>query len=106
MFAPYLQNTFQAILITDGTYTITIFIYKCGLLEWDNGVTIGYSAGDDPYDNYDPSSSNIACENSPDSEWNNVLYVISDEDPRVTIGKSNTSLFAIILTSLMTLQML
>ena len=87
-FFPF-QNSFQAIIISDEIYTYTIFIYKCGLLEWDNGVTIGYSAGGNPYDNYDPSSSEIACENSPDSEWNNVIYLISENDPAATIGKSH-----------------
>ena len=83
-----LQNTFQAILITDGTSSISIFTYKCGLLEWDNGVSIGYNAAGDAYDNYDPSSSDIACENDPGSDWNNVLYLLSENDPQLTIGKT------------------
>ena len=81
------QNTFQAILITDGTSSISIFTYKCGLLEWDNGVTIGYNAAGDPYDNHDPSSSDVACENDPGSDWNNVVYVLSENDPDLTIGE-------------------
>ena len=48
---------------------------------WDNGATIGYSAGGDPYDNHDPSSSDIACVNSPDSDWSNVVYQISSATP-------------------------
>ena len=75
------QNTFQVILISDGTYSYTIFTYKCGLMDWDNGATIGFNAGDDPYANADPSSKEIACVNSPDSDWNNVIYVISNSNP-------------------------
>ena len=80
------QNTFQALIITDGTYSYAIFTYMCGLLEWDNGVTIGYSAAGDPYENHDPSSEDVACENSPDSEWNNVVYRLSEENPEVVIS--------------------
>ena len=92
-----LQNTFQAILITDGTSSFSIFTYKCGLLGWDNGVTIGYNAAGDPYDNYDPSSSDIACENDPGSVWNNVLYILSENDPRLAIGKAFTSEISILI---------
>ena len=96
IFAPCQQNTFQAILITDGLSSITIFTYKCGLLEWDNGVTIGYNAAGDPYDNYDPSSSDIACENDPNSDWNNVVYVLSENDPDVTIGETLSVSYSVI----------
>lgn len=51
-------------------------------------MTIGFNAAGDPYDNYDPSSSDIACENDPGSDWNNVLYILSENDPRLTIGKN------------------
>ena len=84
-------------MITDGTSSITIFTYMCDLLEWDNGVTIGYNAGGDPYDNYDPSSSEVACENSPGSDWNNIVYVISEEDPLVTIGKYTMSCVTVLI---------
>ena len=59
-----------------------MFTYMCGLMDWDDTATIGYSAGGDPYDNHDPSSSDIACINSPDSDWSNVLYQISDASPQ------------------------
>lgn len=78
----YLQeNTFQAILITDGEYSYTVFTYMCGLMEWDNGATIGFVAAGGQYANNDPSSSDVACENSPDSKWNNVIYRLSDANP-------------------------
>lgn len=84
-FVLYFQNTFQAVMITDETYTLTIFTYKCGLMDWDTGATIGYSAGGDPYDNHDPSSRSVACVNSPDSDWSNVVYLLSEQPtPRKT----------------------
>ena len=59
-------------------------------MEWDNGVTIGYSAAGDPYENHDPSSSDVACVNSPNSDWNNVLYLISGESPEEAIPREYT----------------
>ena len=50
-------------------------------MEWDNGATIGYSAAGDPYDNNDPSSRAVACVNSPESDWSNVLYTLSESSP-------------------------
>ena len=53
-------------------------------MDWDNGATIGFNAAGDPYANNDPSSNDVACVNSPDSDWNNVIYVLSNtsaEDP-------------------------
>lgn len=77
------ENTFQAILITDGTYSYTLFTYNCELTEWDNGVTIGYSAGGDPFDNNNPSSSEVACLNQPFSNYSNVIYLLSDASPEI-----------------------
>ena len=48
-------------------------------MEWDNGATIGYTSNGDPFDNHNTSSGDIACVNSPDSEWSNVLYHLSNE---------------------------
>ena len=61
-----------------------MFTYMCGLMDWDDTATIGYSAGSDPFFNHDPSSSDIACVNSPNSDWSNVLYQISDADSEDT----------------------
>lgn len=93
-FLLYFQNTFQAVMITDETYTLTIFTYKCGLMDWDSGATIGYSAGGDPYDNHDPSSRSVACVNSPDSDWSNVVYLLSEQPtPRKTLHFIHFRLF-------------
>ena len=77
------ENSFQVIFITDGTNSYSVFTYNCELMEWDKNVTIGVNAGDDFYDNYDPSSSDIACLNLPDSNWTNVVYLLSNEPPEL-----------------------
>ena len=51
-------------------------------MNWENGATIGYNAAGDPYDNYDdPSPDEVDCVNSPDSNWNNVIYQLSEDSP-------------------------
>ena len=50
-------------------------------MEWDNGATIGFNAAGNPYANHDPSSSAVACVNTPDSDWSNVVYVLSNDSP-------------------------
>ena len=75
------KNTFQAILITDGTYTYTIFTYDCNLTEWGTTVTIGYDASGEAFENNDYTSSAIACSSLPQSNITNVIYRLSNEDP-------------------------
>ena len=77
------ENTFQAVLITDGNYSYTIFTYKCGLMEWDNEATIGFNAAGNPYENHNPSSSDVACINLEFSDWSNVDYLLSNENPEI-----------------------
>ena len=85
------ENTFQAILITDGTYSYTIFTYKCGLMQWDNGATIGFNADGGFFVNNDPSSSDVACLNSPKSEYSNLIFLLSNESPEIPLpGKNST----------------
>ena len=50
-------------------------------MEWDNNATIGYTSNQDPFDNHDPSSREVACVNRPDSDWSNVLYQLSKASP-------------------------
>lgn len=80
-------NSFQAILITDGVYSYTIFTYKCGLMEWGSSPTIGYNAAGESYANHDPSSPAIACLNSPDSDYYNVIYLLSNESPEFALPR-------------------
>ena len=57
----------------------------CGLMEWDNGATIGFSAAGNPFANYDPSSSDVACLNSPESNVTNVVFRLSDSSPELEV---------------------
>ena len=67
---------------TDGFDSFAILSYQCGLLNWEsaNGAVIGYSVNNKYYENYMLSMSSnvnkIACQQSPDSVWNTVLYHI------------------------------
>ena len=71
-------NTFQGILITDGTDTFAVFIYKCGGMEWGGGV-IGWQAGPSHYASHkssgDSDNYNIGCLYS--TSYSAVVYKLS-----------------------------
>ena len=74
-------NTFQGILITNGTGSYTVFTYECGAIGWGGGATIGYKAAESFYQNHalsGSSAASIGCVNSPASQWNNVVYQLND----------------------------
>ena len=77
------ENTFQAILITDGTYSYTIFTYKCGFMQWDRYATIGIKADANYFINNHPSSNAVACLNFPKSNYSNIIFLLSVEDPEL-----------------------
>ena len=54
-------------------------------MEWDNGATIGYNAAGETYENHDPSSSDIACLNYPDSNITNVVFLLSESSPELEL---------------------
>ena len=72
------SNSFQAVLITNGTKSYAIYTYKCDLIEWSNEATIGYNAAGDYYINHPFSGTaltdSIDCVHQPDSVWNNEIY--------------------------------
>ncbi len=90
-------------MITDSQWqSYAIFTYKCGLLEWSGDspfyAVIGYSAlglvyEDHPF-SYMASANDIACLNSPASEWSNVIYNLTDpaDIPIQDPGTSSVSL--------------
>ena len=49
-------NTYQAIVITDGIFTSTLFTHTCGNIEWSTigrqPAVVGYNAGGDFYENH------------------------------------------------------
>ena len=79
------ENSYQAVLLTDGTQSYTVFTYKCGELNWvRDAAAIGFSAGPSLYANHPLSrrsnvTASIACLNSPESPWSNVIYKVNKE---------------------------
>ena len=71
------ENTYQAILITDGTHSYAVFTYKCGLLQWGEGAIIGFNAPGEFYHNQELSYPGIDCVNYPTSVWTNIVYFLS-----------------------------
>ena len=64
-------------MITDGTYTYTIFIYDCNLAGWGTSATIGFNAGREAFENNEHTSIAIACSSLPLSSITNVIYRLS-----------------------------
>ena len=78
-------NTFQAVLVTDGTNSFAIFIYLCGDLDWTGGpggATIGYTASTEMFKNHrlsgSPFINSIACLNNPHNQFFTVVYALTD----------------------------
>lgn len=77
------ENTFQAVLITNGDDSYVVYLYECGLLEWTRGndtiidAIVGYSTPEQGrFANHPLSGSSsigqIACKNG--KQWNSVIY--------------------------------
>jgi len=73
-------------------------------MEWDNGATIGFSAAGSPYANHDPSSSAVACINTPESDWSNVVYLLSSASPEDHAPREFLSATHAILCNLFTIK--
>ena len=97
LFLNFQRNTFQAIIVTDGTETYAVFSYKCDLLQWTGywrHTAVGYSvqAADtstdfDQFVNHPLSLrsfiNDVACQNMENNiSWSNLVY---------KIGESNTT---------------
>ena len=77
-------NTFQAIMITDGSQTFVVYTYKCGDIQWDHlyyTSTIGYNIGGFHYNNYASSGIQkgiagiLGCPKiCPNTTFFNILY--------------------------------
>ena len=59
-----ITNTFQGILITDGSSSYAVFIYECGGMEWGGGV-IGWQQSLSEFNSHslsgDSNSNDIGC---------------------------------------------
>ena len=110
----HLQNTFQAVIISDGSKTYSIFTYKCDLLIWSNEATIGFNAASDYYVNHPLSgtvqANTLGCVNEvvDGSVWNNVIYdlvpgtVVSGPTPLspTSFGRFGCKCSALLLTNI------
>ena len=66
-------------MITDGSKSYAVYIYKCGLMGWSDEATIGWNAGGELYANHPlsglPAANKIACvHQTQGSDLNNVIY--------------------------------
>ena len=91
IFTPLQTNTFQGIVITDFTTSYAVFIYKCRDLGYSGSATIGFTAGDVLFSNHRLSgytAKNIACVNSDQNQWVNLVFKLTREDlqPTIPIG--------------------
>ena len=90
-------NSFQAVLVTDGTRSYSLFIYHCDLLQ-TGGAAIGFAASGNFLFNHRSSlgsdSSGVACSNRPHSDWNALLYPIHyDGKKRIRFYEFNSASF-------------
>lgn len=70
------NNSYQAVVITDGTKSYVVYTYKCGLMEWSGAAVIGYNAVGTYFENHNISGSrthDVACLALPE-EVNNLVY--------------------------------
>ena len=79
--SPLQTNTYQALVITDGVESYTVFTYNCQMMEWSGlyqHAVIGYNAFGSPFENHPlsgtPDILTIACENRPYTNWSNQVY--------------------------------
>ena len=80
------QNSYQAIVITDGADSYALFTYNCEQMQWtgywQHGV-VGYNAKGDYYDNHPASGfevvgTAVACANDLyGTPWNNLIFKTS-----------------------------
>ena len=83
------NNTFQGLVITDGTRSYTVFTYRCGLLQWSGldgfypHAVIGYNMRgqfiNHPLSGFSQVL-NVACSNTPATPWSNLVYAIGDRE--------------------------
>ena len=72
-------NTFQGILITNGSSSYAVFVYDCGSMEWGGGV-IGWQEGSSQYNSHylsgDINSNDVGCLYS--NTYSAVVFKIDD----------------------------
>lgn len=77
------MNSWQALIITNGQESYSIFTYQCGKIQWHRSTVIGYNAAGTMFENYLSTSAgslnpiDISCLNLPSSNWTSILYNVS-----------------------------
>lgn len=73
-------NSYQGIVITNGTDSFAIFTYQCGAMTWSGNATIGFNAGGSHFENHPlsgtSSAKSIACMNY-DTVWANLVFKLT-----------------------------
>ena len=99
MFPPLLlqNNTFQGLVITNGTRSYAVFTYRCGLLQWSGldgfypHAVIGYNMRgqfiNHPLSGFSQVL-NVACSNTPATPWSNLVYAIGDRENDLQIARA------------------
>ena len=56
-------------------------------MEWGIDSTIGFNAGSEKFANFTSvnRASDIDCFNIPDSEYTNIIYLLSNESPEIPV---------------------
>ena len=83
-------NTFQGILISDGSSSYAVFIYDCSNMEWGGGV-IGWQQSTTQYashDNSDDRDSNEAVCRYQTSSFTTLVYRVDSGKPFLCIALS------------------
>ena len=76
------ENNFQAVVVTNGILSYTVFTYQCGELNWvqRNNASIGFSISTTSFANHSlsrlPNINDIACLSQQCPPWTNVVYQI------------------------------
>ena len=108
LFIMHQTNTFQAIVITNGTKSYAVFTYMCNLVEWSDEAGIGFNAAGEFYANHPLSgqfvSNAIDCVHQPDSIWNNVIYDLvpgsvmsgATPEPPTTVGEQRQNIVCVV----------
>ena len=109
MVFPLQTNTFQGIVITNFTTSFAVFIYKCNDLQYSASATIGFTSFDVLFANHRLSgynAKNIACMNSGQNRWVNLVYKLTREDLQPTIPIGMNILFVRLFSTLCNLKTL
>ena len=77
------NNTFQLLIITNGSSSFVVFLYHCDLVQWGQPAVIGYSTSAklNSFANHPLSNTleatDIDCINKEEDAWSQILYQVA-----------------------------